>query len=335
MDKLKAWWAARGPSKRRLIQLYAALLTNCNLKGFANGRIYKGPLKAVCVPGLNCYSCPGAVGSCPLGALQNALADLRKPMIWYVLGLLLLFGAAFGRVICGFLCPFGLIQELLHKLPVPKIGKSRMTRLLSRLKYAVLAVLVLLLPVLSGLWGPAYPAFCKYLCPAGTMEGAILLLGNQNNSIGSEMLGPLFENKYILMILIATACLFLYRAFCRFLCPLGALWGFFSRVALFGVSVDEEACTRCGRCIAVCKTDIRRVGDHECVQCGECVRACPEQAIRWKKPGPILLSRKQAAGEAARTEAERKHPPRGARIAGALAALVILAAVIGLINTGA
>ena len=51
------------PSKRKLIQLYSALLFNANLKGFGNGKIYQGPLKNICTPGLNCYSCPGASGA--------------------------------------------------------------------------------------------------------------------------------------------------------------------------------------------------------------------------------------------------------------------------------
>ena len=78
----------RKHASRGLVQLYAALLYNANLKGFIDGHIYAGDLKAVCVPGLNCYSCPGAVASCPLGALQNALNAAGHTAPWYVLGLL-------------------------------------------------------------------------------------------------------------------------------------------------------------------------------------------------------------------------------------------------------
>ncbi|MBQ2805941.1 MAG: 4Fe-4S binding protein, partial [Clostridia bacterium] len=85
------------PSKRKLIQLYAALLTNANIKGFVTGQIYKGPLKNVCSPGLNCYSCPGASGACPLGALQNALASSGARVPYYVFGIIILYGVLFGR----------------------------------------------------------------------------------------------------------------------------------------------------------------------------------------------------------------------------------------------
>ena len=113
------------PGTRRLVQLYAALLYNANLKGFIDGHIYTGNLKAVCVPGFNCYSCPGAIASCPLGSLQNALNAAGHTAPWYVLGILALFGVILGRTICGWICPLGLIQELLHRIPTPKIRKSR------------------------------------------------------------------------------------------------------------------------------------------------------------------------------------------------------------------
>jgi len=132
------------PTKRKLIQLYSALLFNANIKGFFNGRIYQGPLKSVCTPGLNCYSCPGASGACPLGSLQNALGNTEKRAPYYVIGILLLYGILLGRFICGFLCPFGLIQELLHKIKTPKLKKNRFTKVLSYFKYVLLIFLLLL-----------------------------------------------------------------------------------------------------------------------------------------------------------------------------------------------
>ena len=211
------------PTQRRLIQLYAALLYNAHLKGFIKGDIYTGPAKALCVPGLNCYSCPGAAAACPLGALQNALAASGTRAPYYVLGILLLCGLTLGRTICGFLCPFGMIQELLHKIPTPKIRKSRVTRALSRLKYVLLAVFVVFLPLWNAVKGLPLPAFCKYICPAGTLEGAAGLLSHPANADKFAMLGGLFTGKALTAIVIVTLCVFAYRAFCRFLCPLGAI----------------------------------------------------------------------------------------------------------------
>ena len=157
--------------KRRWIQIICAVLYNCNLTGFAKGTIYQGNLKSICIPGLNCYSCPGAVFSCPLGSLQSALLSSKYRFPYYMLGMLLLFGILLGRVICGFLCPFGLVQELLYKIPTKKLQKNVWTRRLSRLKYVILAVFVILIPLVF-----LTPGFCKYICPAGTLEGGFPLL---------------------------------------------------------------------------------------------------------------------------------------------------------------
>ena len=95
------WIKAHLPTQRRLIQLYAALLHNAHVKGFITGNIYTGQSKILCTPGFNCYSCPGAVGACPLGALQNAIASSGSRTPVYVLGILMLFGLILGRTICG------------------------------------------------------------------------------------------------------------------------------------------------------------------------------------------------------------------------------------------
>lgn len=282
MDKFRDWWKKHRPGKRRLIQLYAALLYNANLKGFADGEIYQGVLKHACVPGLNCYSCPGAVGACPLGALQNALADSSARAPFYVVGILLLIGLTLGRVVCGFLCPVGLLQELLYKVPVPKARKSRVTRKLSYLKYIVLAVLAVGIPLWSALKELPVPAFCRTVCPAGTLEAGIGLLLHPANAAQRTLLGALFARKLILLIAILVAAMFIFRVFCRFICPLGAIYSLFSRIALLGVKVDGDRCDGCGRCVSACKMDVRRVGDHECIQCGACMAVCPRQAIRWK-----------------------------------------------------
>ena len=287
------------PMTRRLIQLYSALLYNAHLKGFAEGRIYTGPLKSMCVPGLNCYSCPGAVAACPLGALQNAVAASADRPAFYVVGVLLLFSLLLGRVICGFLCPFGLLQELLHKIPTKKLQKSPLTRMLSRLKYAVLLIFVLGIPAWFAFRRLPLPGFCKFICPAGTLEGAVLLLLHPANGALRAMTGGLFWWKCGLMLLILTGSVFLFRCFCRFLCPLGALYGLMARLALLGVKLDESRCIDCGACLRRCPMDIRRVGDSECVHCGGCMEVCPVQAISFRA-GRIVLRGPEAPEKEAR-----------------------------------
>lgn len=299
----KKWFARRKPSKRRLIQLYAALLYNANIKGFITGNIYTGNTKFVCVPGLNCYSCPGAVGACPLGALQNALRETNRRAPFYMLGTLALFGLALARTVCGFLCPVGLVQELLYKIRTPKLTKSKATRALSCFKYVLLAVLVVAIPVIYGLRDMTLPAFCKYICPAGTLGGAVALLIHPSNSSVFDMLGPAFTWKFCLLVALCAASVFVYRLFCRFLCPLGALYGFFNRLALLGIKLDGGKCTDCGLCIQHCKMDVKKVGDRECINCGECISVCPAKAISWK--GAAIFVR----GTVDSSPAEEKAPP--------------------------
>lgn len=293
--KIGIWFKNHKPSKRRVIQLYAALLYNANMKGFFNGRIYKGATKNLCVPGLNCYSCPGAIGSCPLGALQNALSASKTRTPAYIFGIIILFGLLLGRTICGWLCPVGLGQELLYKIKTPKVKKSKVTRVFSYFKYVLLIALVVIVPLMF-----AIPGFCEYICPAGTLEGGVGLLANSENEGLLSNLGPLFTWKFTLLIAIVVLSIFFFRFFCRFLCPLGALYGFFCRVAMLGVKLDKNKCTDCGLCVGVCKMDVKRVGDHECIHCGACISVCPAKAISWK--GSKLLVRANDADMPASTE---------------------------------
>ena len=279
---IKNWFINHKPSQRRLIQLYAALLYNANLKGFISGNIFKGDSKAMCVPGLNCYSCPGAVGACPLGSLQNALAASNTKTPTYIIGIILLFGLTLGRTICGALCPMGLMQELVYKFKTPKIQKSNFTRILSYLKYVILIVFVVILPLIYMSLNLPLPAFCKYICPAGIVEGAVSLLSNPNNLEMFKIIDVIFSWKFLLLIFFITMCIFMYRFFCRFFCPLGAIYGFFNQFSFLGIKVNNESCINCGKCVNACKMDVHKVGDHECINCGECIKVCPTNAITWK-----------------------------------------------------
>ncbi len=160
---------------RGWIQAGATLLTNLHLPNFLKGGLYQGAGKTVCVPGLNCYSCPAASGACPIGAFQAVVGSSKFSFSYYITGFLILLGVMLGRFICGFLCPFGWFQELLHKIPTKKFSTKKL-KPLRYLKYAVLLVMVFLLPAfLVNDVGMGDPFFCKYLCPQGVLEGAIPL----------------------------------------------------------------------------------------------------------------------------------------------------------------
>lgn len=297
MSKIKEFFKKIMPSKRKIIQLYSALLYNAYMKGFVTGDIFQGKSKSVCLPGLNCYSCPGAIGACPLGSIQNALAESKTKLPTYVLGIILLYCIIFGRTICGFLCPVGLLQELLYKIKTPKVRKSKITRCLSYFKYVLLFVLVIGVPIIYAFQqkGLPVPGFCKYICPAGTFEGAIFLLMNKANTSSFARLGSLFTWKFFLLVIFVVASVFIYRFFCRFFCPLGAIYGIFNKLSILGVKVDKSACNHCNACINTCKMDVKEVGDHECIQCGDCMKVCGCKAIKWKMISSIIKEDEEKA----------------------------------------
>ena len=268
---------------RGWVQAGATLLSNLHLPNFLKGSLYQGAGKAVCVPGLNCYSCPAASGSCPIGALQAAVGSPQYRFSYYIVGFLLLLGMLLGRAICGFLCPFGWLQELLHKIPTKKFS-SRKLKPLRYLKYGILVVMVCMLPVLAANdVGIGDPFFCKYLCPQGVLEGAIPL-SLVNPSIRAA-LGKLFSWKLSILLTIIVLSVLFFRPFCKWLCPLGAFYALLNRMSLFRMQVDRDKCVSCGKCAKACKmdVDVTKTPNHtECIRCGMCARACPTCAVHFR-----------------------------------------------------
>lgn len=277
-----------------LIQGIAALIQNANFKGFFTGEIYQGAGKNICVPGLNCYSCPGAVGSCPIGSLQNSLSSYKFKFPYYVLGLLFFFGALLGRFICGFLCPFGLFQDLIYFIPFPKKIRNLCNHFkadpyLRYIKYVILLLMVILFPILFKLT----PVFCKYLCPSGTLSGLILMISNHELF---DLIGNHFLLKLGILISIVLISVLIFRPFCKYLCPLGAIYGFFNRISLLQIKVDTNRCNGCGMCKKVCdmNVDIKKTpSDAECIRCGRCMEECSQKAIRFGTLFPTYGSKTQ------------------------------------------
>ena len=245
---------------RHGIQALWAFITNSHVTGFVTGKIYTGKLKNACVPGLNCYSCPGAVGACPIGSLQAVIGSWNFKMAYYVVGFLIFIGAMVGRLICGFLCPFGLIQDLLNKIPFPKkIRTFKGDKLLRKLKYVIFAVFVILLPLfLVDIMGQGAPYFCKLICPAGTLEGGLPLV-LLNKSMRSA-LGWLYIWKNVILVITV-----------------------FNPVSLYKYRVDKDKCIKCGKCAKACQMIVDPVENSnspECIRCGRCRKVCPTDAIQ-------------------------------------------------------
>ena len=281
---------------RKAVQGVWGLLHNAHLSGFVTGTIYQGPLKKFCVPGMNCYSCPGAVGACPIGSMQALFDGRKRKFAFYVVGYLAAIGLLVGRFICGWLCLFGLIQELLYKIPTPKITvPEKADKILRYLKYVMLFVFVFGLPffyrneVKVGM-----PWFCKFICPVGTLEGGIpLVLLNKGMRAAA---GALFRWKSVLMILCVAASIFIYRPFCKYMCPLGAFYALFQKISVLRMSFDKNSCISCGACSRQCKMGVdpmRNPNSAECIRCGECVKICPKNALSWTAAGktkkPVIV----------------------------------------------
>lgn len=279
MDKKKK---LSSEGRRNIFQFIWALITNSFAFGFAQGKIYTGKLKTLCLPGLNCYSCPGAVASCPIGSLQAVISSRNFKFSFYVVGFMVFIGAIFGRFVCGWLCPFGLLQDLLHKIPFPKKIKTfKGDKLLRNLKYVILLVFVIILPMcLVDITGLGDPWFCKFICPAGTLEGGIPLTV-MNESL-RKALGFLWAWKFVILVLILVLSVIIYRPFCKYLCPLGGVYSLFNGISVFRLRFDENKCVSCNKCSKVCKMNVdptKNPDNTECIRCGLCVEACPTNAL--------------------------------------------------------
>jgi ferredoxin-type protein NapH len=274
-------------SFRKLVQFIAAFLTNGYYLFPETKNIYQGPLKVICSPGLNCYSCPASTTYCPIGAIQQLLLGIRFSLetgaylfSFYVVGTIGLIATTTGRITCAWLCPFGLIQELLHKIPFGV--KKEVYPMLRYVKYVMLIGFVVLLPLfLTNDWGMGKPWFCKYVCPAGTLEAGLPMLLLQPDLRAT--LGYLFYNKLFWMIVFLGWSVFTSRPFCKTTCPLGAFYGMFNKFSLLKLDLIESRCTECGKCAQVCPMGIQfneSVGSPECIMCMRCMReACEFGAI--------------------------------------------------------
>lgn len=257
-------------SKLRLLtQISSAVLSNSYIGTFYTRAVNTSALKGVCVPFLNCYACPVALFSCPIGTLQHFSAIHSFP--FYLVAFISLIGLAVGRMACGWVCPFGFFQDLMYKIRSPKF---RTPSMLKYMKYLVLILLVIILPYMTGdLW------FSK-VCPAGTLTAGIpwALWNPTNPSTGLSVLpqGPGVMFYVALMVLGGFLVWFVVskRPFCKTVCPMGAIFALFNPFSFIRLEASSE-CDGCNICYDKCPMDLNvylDVDSSECIRCLECTQ---------------------------------------------------------------
>jgi ferredoxin-type protein NapH len=261
-------------SVKRIVQFAALIIHNSFIPAFFSGGIYQGVLKRGCTPILNCWGCPLAWYSCPLGALQHFIGLRIIP--FYILGFFGTIGMIVGRMSCGWVCPFGLLQDLLYKI---KSVKMKLPNWCSYIKYAVLIFVAVMIPYFVG-----EPWFCK-LCPNGhLLAGIPLVLADKTGDLRA-LVGWHFYMKGAILVFVLLCAVSIKRFFCRTFCPIGAIYSIFNRLSLFKIKVDKEKCIECESCQMVCPmhVPIYKSPEHrDCIRCLDCVKICPTKAISYE-----------------------------------------------------
>lgn len=248
-----------------------------------------------------CPASPAACATCPLWILEHVAVDLRigadtLKFAVYSFSFLGVAFVVFGRAFCGWACPIGFLQEILTKaknFPVisnirsifyklkpltDKIGEFGIKP--KHYKYIIL----ILIPISSFITEKLF--FTEY-DPIGGITATIprLILEPGDWSYRSN-----FWMKFVFVIIFFIFVLAISRAWCRFLCPIGAIAGLFNKVSFLKVEFNDN-CNECGLCKKKCpmKIDIPyEERSAECVLCGKCIDECHSDAINYSFFGKEL-----------------------------------------------
>jgi len=174
-----------------------------------------------------------------------------------------------NKLICGWACPFGALQELLFSLPMLKRLKRR------KIPFAASngvrgALFIVTLLLLFGVSGQKGLVIYHFVNPFNLFN-----LDIETASVG------------ITIFVMLGLSLGVYRPFCQFICPFGLLSWLLERVSLFRVKIDRERCTECGSCIRACPLEAAKgrvagkLFPADCFSCARCLRVCPEEALTY------------------------------------------------------
>ena len=259
-------------TRRRIVQTLSLVLLNSNFWGLGTERI--------CIPVMNCEACAIAWLGCPIGMIGSNLAFREWPFL--VLGVTLVLGALIGRLFCGWVCPMGLLQDLLYKIRSPKF---KLWRGATWIKYGFLVITVFVLGFIFGKTPDVSPFFFCNLCPTAAIQVVL------PDMLIYQDFAMTFARSLRLSILVAVMLLSLgvHRGFCKVMCPIGALIAITNRFSLFSLKLNTSSCVSCKKCNSACPMDVpvmespeggRAVNrDTECIECLTCEQVCPTAAI--------------------------------------------------------
>jgi len=262
---------------------------------------------------------PNTVGDA-FTALQLMLSGWTGDVVvfpWLAIATFLTIGILLGKSLCGWICPFGFIQELVGFIKRRKMNMSQRTHeSMIYVKYAVLGItLFVSLTVAtskpmgtSSRYENALGIFAKApftaLSPAETLFATLpqMILNFRQAVVeipflevvsGISALPPLFWIQFFILIGVLVFSAYVPRSWCKYFCPHGAIMAIMNKVSFLGLRRDLVKCAKaeCRICVEVCPMNIdildlpwEKFSDPECVYCMKCADACPTKAIRLKYP---------------------------------------------------
>lgn len=234
---------------------------------------------------------PSIHALCPYGGLESLYQlfasgsfiskIFQGTMILFAITLVL--AIIFRRSFCGLICPFGAIQEFFGKLGQKLFKRKFIIPMLidaplRYLKYIILIITIFYAWKTAGLWMAPYDPWSAFAhLPEGFesvwKESAIGLI-----LLGVTLVGSILYDRF----------------FCKYLCPMGALYAIIGRVSPFRVERNENVCVQCGKCNKVCPMNIdvqhaKKVKSAECINCQSCILSCPKTGALENKQGKISV----------------------------------------------